>query len=127
MITMEGIKEYIVKFLKLDSVWNNVVGYVESRIALLKIELREEVATILTRGLMIMVLFLIGFLCVVFLSLGLANYLNTFFEGSYAGYLLTAGLYALILLTLILLRKSVFKTLEKQFEQMIKERSNNEK
>lgn len=121
---MDGIKDTIFKFLKLDSVIENVRGYFEARVALMKIEVREEVANILSRGLMIMVLFLIGFLFVLFLSLGLAQYLNTFFEGEFAGYLLVAGFFGLLLLVLILLRKNLFKTLEKQFENIIKESSN---
>jgi hypothetical protein len=121
---MDGIKDRIIKFLKLDSVIDNVVGYAESRLALMKIEVREEVANILSRGLMIMILFLIGFLVVLFLSLGLAQYLNTFFEEEYAGYILTAGFFGLLLLVLVLLRKNLFKAMEKQFENMIKESSN---
>lgn len=112
------------KFLKLDALIDNVVGYLEARVELMKMEVREEVATVLTRGLVIMVLFLVGFLCVLFLSLGLAQYLNTFFEGEYAGYMLTAGLFGIILLVLVLLRKTLFKMLEKQFVDMIKQSSN---
>jgi hypothetical protein len=118
---MDGIKDTIFKFLKLDSLIDNAVGYLESRVALMKIEVRDEVANILSRGLMIMILFLIGFLFVLFLSLGLAQYLNTFFEAEYAGYMLTAGFFGLVLLILVLLRKNLFKAMEKQFEDMIKE------
>lgn len=119
---MEKLKEILLKFFKLESIYNNVTGYVESRVALVKLEIREEVAQILSRSLIIMLMFLAGFLFVLFLSIGLAEYLNGYFEGPYAGYVIMAGFFAVVLLILVIFRKALFKSLEKQFVEMIKQK-----
>ncbi|MEQ8425085.1 MAG: phage holin family protein, partial [Cyclobacteriaceae bacterium] len=79
---MEGIKDSIFKFLRIDSLVDNVSGYVESRVALLKIEIKEDVAKVISRGLVHGTIILFAFLFLIFLSLGLAEYLNTFFANS---------------------------------------------
>lgn len=119
---MDSIKDRILKFLRLDGIISNLTGYVETRVALIKIEIREEVAGILSRGLMIMIVFLIAFLFVLFLSLGLAQYLNTVIGSEFAGYMIVALFFGLLLFVLLIGRKSFFKMLEKQFVEMIKHR-----
>jgi Mn2+/Fe2+ NRAMP family transporter len=119
---MEKIKDRILKFLHLDGTIKSLSGYVETRVALMKLEIREEVAGILSRGLMLMLIFMIGFLCLLFLFIGLANYLNMLLESDYAGYIIVALFFALLLLILLLVRKSFFKLLERQFVEMIKQK-----
>ena len=119
---MDSIKDRILKFLRLDGIIKNVTGYVETRIALVKIEIREEVAVILSRGLMIMFMIMIGFMFLLFLSLGLAQYLNTLLESSFVGYMIIALFFGILLGVLLIGRKSFFKMLEKQFEELIKQR-----
>ena len=117
---MESIKERLLKFLRLDEMIKNVSGYVESRIALVQLEIREEVARILSRGLMIMILFMVGFLFVLFLMLGLAQYLNAVMESQFAGYMIVALFFGILLFSLIIGRKGFFKLVEKQFVELIK-------
>lgn len=119
---MENIKDRILKFLRLDELIGNLSGYVETRVALVKIEIREEVAGVLSRGLMLMMLFMVGFLCLLFLSFGLAQYLNMLLESQFAGYMIVALFFGSLLVVLLLLRKSFFRMLEKQFVEMIKHR-----
>jgi len=119
---MENLKDRILKFLHLDEIIENLSGYVETRVALVKLEIREEVAGILSRGLMIMLIFMVGFLCLLFLSIGLAQYLNTLLESQFAGYLIVALFFGLLLTILLLARKSFFRMVEKQFVELIKQR-----
>ena len=121
-ITMEKIRDKILKFLHLDEIINNLSGYVEARVGLIKVEIREEVADILSRGLMIMIFFLVGFMFLLFLSFGLANYLNTQLESESAGYMIIALFFGILLSFLLLFRKSFFKMLGKQFMDLIKHR-----
>jgi hypothetical protein len=119
---MDSIKDRILKFLRLDGIISNLTGYVESRVALVKIEIREEVASILSRGLMIMIIFLIAFLFVLFLSFGLAQYLNMLLESQFMGYMIVALFFGILLSVFLIGRKGLFKMLEKQFVEMIKHR-----
>jgi hypothetical protein len=41
---MEGIKDTIFKFLRLDNLVDNLSGYLETRLELFKVEVREDVA-----------------------------------------------------------------------------------
>jgi hypothetical protein len=117
---MEKLKEILLKFFKLDSIVGNLTGYVESRVALVKMEIREEVASVLSRALIVMVMFFTGFLVLLFLSVGLAEYLNTLWEGDFMGFVLVGGFYALLLILMIAFRNNVLHSLEKKFEEMIK-------
>jgi hypothetical protein len=119
---MEKIKEKILKFLNLDGVISNLSGYVENRVALVKIEIREEVAGILSRGLMLMLIMMVGFLCLLFLSLAAAQYLNSVLLSEYGGYVIVGLFFGIVMLVLLLTRKSFFKMLEKRFVEMIRQR-----
>jgi hypothetical protein len=119
---MEKIKDKILKFLRLDGLLNNLSGYIETRVALVKIEIREEVASILSRGLIIMLIIMVGFLCLLFLSLAAAQYLNTVMLSEYAGYAIVAVFFGLLLILLLILRKGFFRVFEKQFSELIRQR-----
>ncbi|MEI9919037.1 MAG: phage holin family protein [Bacteroidota bacterium] len=120
---MSNIKDRILKFLRLDGIISNLTGYVETRIALVKIEIREEVASILSRGLMLMVVLMIGFMFVLFLCIGLANYLNMLLESQFGGYMIIALFFGILLAILLIFRKAFFKLLGKQFAESIKHRN----
>lgn len=47
---MEGIKDTLFKFLRLDNLVDNLSGYLETRLALFKIEVREEIAHVLAQA-----------------------------------------------------------------------------
>ncbi|HMJ69687.1 MAG TPA: phage holin family protein [Cyclobacteriaceae bacterium] len=119
---MENIKERILKFLRLEGLISNLTSYVETRVALAKIEIRDEVAGILSRGLMIMLLILVGFLCMLFLSFAAAHFLNDLMMSEYAGYVIVALFFGLLLLLLLIFRKNFFRRVEKQFVEMIRQR-----
>lgn len=119
---MENIKDRILKFLHLDEIIKNLSGYVEARVGLVKIEIREEVAGVLSRGLMIMIFSLVGFMFFLFLSFGLASYLNTLLESEFAGYMIIASFFGLLLLVLLIFRKSFFRMIGRQFAELIKQK-----
>ena len=118
---MEKIKNKIFKFLHLDDIWTSLSGYVDTRISLVKIEVREEVGSALSRGLIIMTISMVGFLFILFLSFGVANYLNAVLESEFWGYMIIALFFGLLLAVLLAFRKRAFKMLGKQFAEMIKQ------
>jgi uncharacterized membrane protein YqjE len=117
---MEKISETILKFLKLDSLIQNLTGFVETRIELMKIEIREDVAKAIARGLMIVVFLFLGFLFLIFFNIGLAHLFNTMFDHTYVGYWLVAGIYATVFLILLIFRKGIFEYFQKQMTEMMK-------
>jgi uncharacterized membrane protein YqjE len=112
--------EMLSKFLKLDGLIDNVSGYVDARVKLLKIEVREEVAKVITRGLVFAVLFLIGFMFIVFLSIGMALILNQYFTNDFSGFLIVSGFYLFIFLIAVIMRKQIHIKLEHLFSEKLK-------
>lgn len=117
---MENIKDTLFKFLKIDNLVDNLSGYVETRVKLLKIEIREDVAKVLSKGLVHAVILLFGFFFLIFFSFGLAQYLNTLFDNGFEGYWIVSGGYLLIFLVFLIFRKPLDKNFEKYFSEMIR-------
>ena len=117
---MEKISESILKFLRLDSLVQHISGYVEARIELMKAEVREDVAVAIARSMVIVALFFMGVLFLIFFSIGLAHFLNRFFEASYGGYWSVAGFYGATFLLLLVFRKSIYQYFEQQLTEAIK-------
>lgn len=116
---MEKIRDTILKFLKLDNLIEHASGFIENRIALLKFELREEVASVLSRSLIYGFALVFGLLLLFFTSFGLANYLNDVLQSRYVGYWIVAGIYFLLTLILFILRRPIEKSFEKHFMDLI--------
>ncbi|SRR5258706_5099185 len=117
---MENIKDKIFKLLRLDNLFENLSGYVETRLELYKLEIREDVAKVISKAFVYGALAILGMLFLVFFSIGLAQFLNVFFARAFVGYWIVAGLYAVALLTLTLFRKRFDRSFENHFLDMIK-------
>ena len=117
---MESLKDTVFKFLRLEGLMSSLTGYIESQIELFKLEIREDIAKAISKAIVFFALLLFGFLFLLFFSLGLAHYINSFFEEIYAGYWIVAGIYGLAFLIFLLFRKSIDRNFEKHFLEMIK-------
>lgn len=117
---MDSIKDSIVKFLRLDNLISNLTGYVETQVKLAKLEVRDEVAKILSRGLVIGSVILFSFLFLLFFSVGMAHYLNGVFEQPFIGYWLVAGFYALPCLLFLIFNKPISVYFEKYFAKHLR-------
>jgi uncharacterized membrane protein YqjE len=120
MFSATGILETLAKFLKLDGLVENLTGYVEARVKLLKLEVREEVARVVTQGLLLAVFMLIAFLMLVFISIAVALFINQYTAHSYVGFLTVAGLYLLVFILTFSFRKQLHKKLEQHFAEKLK-------
>ena len=117
---MEKISESILKFLRLDNIIQHMTGYVETRIELMKADVREDLVLAISRSMVMVALFFMGFLFLIFFSIGLAQFLNRFFEKSYAGYCLVAGIYGATFLILLVFRKRIYQYFKHKLTQMLK-------
>ena len=120
---MDNIKDTIFKFLRLDNLLQNVTGYLEARVALIKIEVREEVVKVLSRGIILVAILFLATLFLLFLSFGLAEYLNSLFQNNYTGYWLVAGFYGVFFLLIIIFRKPIDRNFEKRLIEMMKRKA----
>lgn len=119
---MDSLKDIVFKFLRLENLVSHLSGYVESRIALVKLEIREELAHTMAKAIVALVLAMFGFLVLLFLSIGLAEFLNQYFIGSFGGYLIVAGLYAVVFTILLIFRSSFLHSFEKQLIEIFRKK-----
>ena len=83
----------LIKLLKLDKILDNLVGYVETRLELYKIQFKEEIARAIGVLALIMISVAVFGLMVVFLSLAVANQLNSIWNSTFLGFLVVAVVY----------------------------------
>jgi len=86
------------KFLKLEPIIDNIKGYIETRIQLIKLEAQERIAQVLTIILLIACVAFFGVLAFLFLNLALAAYLNTLLDSQYLGFLILGVFYLFLML-----------------------------
>ena len=100
-------KSKLFKFLKIDSIIENLTGLLEARLELAKIEIKEEVAKIGARIIAGVVFAFLAVMVVIFFSMWLATFLNSVIESEWAGYALVTGFYFLVLILLIVFKVHV--------------------
>lgn len=88
------------KFLKLDALVDNIKGYVETRIELLKLEAQEKIAQLITMVMLAVTLVFFGMLAFMFLNLALGGFLNELLKSQYLGYLIVGLFYLLLMIIL---------------------------
>ena len=101
-----AVKEKILKLLKLENLFESVSGYVESKLELFKMEIREEVNGIVARILVFVIIGLCFLLFLILASIGLAWYLGTL-VGLTGGIFIVAGFYLLLFALMIAFREQV--------------------
>ncbi|MEK6782930.1 MAG: phage holin family protein [Bacteroidota bacterium] len=121
---MEKLKDIIFKFLRLDGIFSHLSGYLEARIELLKMEIREDLAKVLAKAMIFGIIFFFGFMFMIFLSIGLAHFLNQYFSESYIGFWIVAGLYLAVFLIFMIFQKNILHNLEKHLSELIKRKEN---
>lgn len=93
------------KFLKLDKLFDSLAGYIEDRIDLIKIEVKEELSNAIAKALVLLVLFLLGFIFLIFVSVSVALLIGEK-VGSYSlGFGIVASIYLFFLVILIIFKK----------------------
>jgi hypothetical protein len=105
------IKDTLLKLFKLDGLVNNLTGYVETRLELLKYEIKEDVARAIARASVYAMLVILLSMVVLFLSvtaaLKLAEYL-----GMTAGFAIVGGFYGVVTAILLTVREKLSKKIE---------------
>lgn len=112
------LKDSILKFLKLDGLISSLTGYVESRVELLKYEIKQDVAKAASKIALILVLAGFVTLFVFFLSVTIALLLSEYW-GMVGGFGAVTGFYLLIVLLLVIFRKDVNHKVEEEVKKIL--------
>ncbi len=115
------LKDTLSRFFKLDSLIENLTGFVETRVELLKIEVKEDVAKGLAKAAAWLMISFVSFLFVVFVSIGIALLIAERL-GAVAGFMIVSGVYFIAGLVLLLARARVISRLESAFLVMFRKK-----
>lgn len=101
---MSEEKGNILKKLKVDQLIEHLIGYVDTKIAITKLDIEERVKGILASIIQNVFILILLFSGILFLSVALAFFLSQVFNNTYLGFGVVAILY-LLLTTLFMLDK----------------------
>ena len=109
-------------FLKLDNIIEHFTALMESRITIAKIEFKEEMAHILSRGVVSFLMVFMGILCFLFLNVALALILGGVLGNTSYGFLLISGFYLVIFVILFLFKDQLglHQYFEKKLSQLLR-------
>ncbi len=112
------IKEKLLKFFKLDGLLNNLSSYVETRIELVKYELKEEMAHIFAH---IAVGFIFALLLTLFLFFASLSVVYILAEsiGRISAFGVVAGFYLLLMAVIYFLRNSISSKIDTEIKKKI--------
>lgn len=113
------LKETLSKFFKVDSLLSNLAGYVEARVELLKVEVKEDLSKGLARGVSYLLIAFIFAVMLTFASIAAALLIGKIL-GPIAGFAVVALLYLLVGLILWALRDKLIAKMEDVFSVMFK-------
>ena len=102
---MSDEKSSILKKLKVDQLVDHLVGYVDTKIAITKLDIEERVKGILAAIIQNIFVLLFLFTGIIFLSIALGYYLSLLFNNSFLGFA-TIALAYLLLSSIFLLDKN---------------------
>jgi len=112
------LKDTLLKLFKLDGLVNNLTGYVETRIELLKYEIKEDMAKAIARISLVLLTALLFTFFLLFISVSIAIKIGESL-GNFAGFGIVAGFYFLVMLIIILFRESISNSIEEKIKKHI--------
>jgi protein-S-isoprenylcysteine O-methyltransferase Ste14 len=112
------LKDTILKVLKLDSLVNNLTGYIETRLELMKYEVKEDMARAISKIAILLVLSVFFIFFLLFASAAIAHKIGESL-GSFTGYSIVASFYLVLLLLILILREPLGKRVEKKIKNII--------
>lgn len=123
MFSFDTLKDEIFRLLGLDALIRSVSGYIEARVDLIKLEIREEVTRHLSRLMVSLTGLLLAFSALGFLSITLALMLNEVLESAYLGFLIIGGSYLLIALLIFIFRESIARSVQAGMKKRLNAKS----
>jgi hypothetical protein len=112
MFNLDNLKDLIFKFLKVDFLLESLSNYIETRVSLIKKEIKDEVARQLSKVIVFIFVMTLMLFAIGFISTGLAFLIGEWVENMYAGFMIVGGFYLIISIIIWLSRRSVGKKVE---------------
>ena len=111
-------KGKILKLLKLDKLFGNLMGYIETQVELVKLDLKDQAEESIQKLIQVILIMLFAFIFIIFLSIAGAIAINMLSESNIIGYISVSILYLIILLIFVFDKNAKFgKWVYKSFIQ----------
>lgn len=106
---------------KSNNLIENLMGYIDTRIDIIRLEIQEKLKATFVNLIHVVLLGIIAFMCVIFVSIFLGLLLNELLDSSFWGFGIVALFYIILLVVLIVgLDKKVFEDVaDKAFDNTI--------
>ena len=100
----------------------HIIGLVETKIALVKLEIRQEVSKVISSLIVISAMALLAFFIWFFISFAIALLINSWMDSIYWGFFIIAGIHLLLLLLLYAFRKELKleEAISKEMDRILK-------
>ncbi|MBT1690668.1 phage holin family protein [Dawidia soli] len=115
------LKESILKMLKLENLVSNLTGFVETRIELMKLEVKEDLAKAIARIALFIIIGFIVTLFILLISMAIAYKIGES-TGVFGGFAIVAGFYLILAVVLVICRDAIRDTLEKRLSENLKQK-----
>ncbi|HYG37729.1 MAG TPA: phage holin family protein [Cytophagales bacterium] len=92
--------------LKVDNLVDNVAGYIENKIELVKLEAKETAARIIVKAILFSAIAIFSFFILIFASITAGLALNSALDSNYLGFLIVTGFYLLLLIVAFVLKNN---------------------
>jgi uncharacterized membrane protein YqjE len=112
------LKDTLLKLFKLDGLINSLTGYVETRLELLKYEIKEDLAKAISRLMVVLLMALLFTFFLLFISVSVAFWIGDAL-GIMAGFGIVAGIYFVLMLAILVFRDSINKSIEEKIKKNI--------
>lgn len=115
------LKETLLKFFKLDGLIDNLSGYIETRIELLKYEVKEDIARAMAKVAIVALIVVFLTLFIIFISIAVAFVLAESI-GTYGGFGIVAGFYLVLMLILVFFREPISHKIELEIKKSFRKK-----
>ena len=118
-------RDSLSKFFKVDSIIENLTGYVETRVELLKVEAKEEVAKGVSNLVVYALLAFVFALVLVFISVAIALKIGESL-GSFAGFGIVGAIYLVAGVVLAFYRQTLISNIEHRVSVILNQKKKKE-
>ena len=102
---------------------DKIAHYVDVRLRLFKLSIIERVSTILSYFIIVFILLFLSLSILIFLGVGLAEYLSSVVNSRSAAYFIVAGIYLFFIILALLLKKTMSRGFQSIFIAMLTQKS----
>ena len=104
------------KIFDFDKLIDALTGYIETRIALLKMDVSDGLSVAVTKLVLFSLVSLLSIFVLLFLFVGLSQWLNLLLASVFLGYFIVAAFFGLVLLGVLVSREKIRVMVAKKIE-----------